>query len=221
MGKICSFCDQTIKIGRGSLFKQYPGYVEAYICDDCRSIVIGKYYPKIKNLMNSYIQPDFRELIANFREDFPNGDKECIDDQIIELIKQAAITDQYKILSTLEDLPVPHRQIAFIISTAPIIEGRPVIQQLGVQHAELVLGLGLSNNIGAGLTDFLGVEDSGLARKLSEAKERALLELKKKCLALGANACISVDFDLMTLGGNIIVASASGTAVILAEEESI
>lgn len=71
-----------------------------------------------------------------------------------------------------------------ILSTSPSIEGRTISKYLGIQHAEIVLGLGLSNNIGSGITDFFGIEDSALARKLSDAKTAALTQLKKQCFIL-------------------------------------
>lgn len=60
---------------------------------------------------------------------------------------------------------------------------------------------------------------TAMADKLSYAKQAALNKLKEKCISTGANACVGVDFDIMTLGSNMLVASASGTAVILDDEE--
>lgn len=39
--------------------------------------------------------------------------------------------------------------------------------------------------------------------------------ITEKALQLGANAIIGVDFDIMTIGNNMIVVSANGTAVII------
>ena len=108
---------------------------------------------------------------------------------------------------------------SFIMTTAPTIETRIIDRYIGIIHSETVLGLGLTANFGSGISDFLGIEDSTLAKKLHDAKKTALAQLKKQCIEVGANACISVDFDLMTLSGSIIVASASGTAVVLADAE--
>ena len=109
---------------------------------------------------------------------------------------------------------------SFILTTAPTIETRIIEKYLGVQHTSVALGLGISAGISAGLTDLFGSEDSTISKKLSEAKDSALQKLKNKCLKVGANACISVDLDIMSLSNDIIIVSASGTAVVLADEST-
>ena len=38
---------------------------------------------------------------------------------------------------------------------------------------------------------------------------------KEKCISIGANAVIGVDFDITTFSNNIIAVSANGTAVVI------
>lgn len=53
--------------------------------------------------------------------------------------------------------------------------------------------------------------------ELIEAREAALKEMEKRAAALGANAVIGVDIDYEVLGqgGNMLMVTASGTAVII------
>ena len=53
--------------------------------------------------------------------------------------------------------------------------------------------------------------------ELVEAREAALIEMSKRAAAQGANAVIGVDIDYEVLGqgGNMLMVTASGTAVVL------
>lgn len=57
-----------------------------------------------------------------------------------------------------------------------------------------------------------------MTNKLTEAKERALKKLYLNCYDAGANAVIGVDFEMMTIGTNMIVTCANGTAVKVEKE---
>jgi len=52
-----------------------------------------------------------------------------------------------------------------------------------------------------------------MENKLSEAKEIVQDKLIVKAIEFGANALIGVDFDMMSLGNNVLVVSVNGTAV--------
>lgn len=81
------------------------------------------------------------------------------------------------------------------------------------------MGTGYISEFSASISDFFGAPSTAMANKLSSVKQTALNKLKEKCISAGANACVGVDFDIMTLGSNMLVASASGTAVVLTEED--
>jgi uncharacterized protein YbjQ (UPF0145 family) len=52
---------------------------------------------------------------------------------------------------------------------------------------------------------------------LIEARENAIMEMVKRAEQIGANAVVGVDIDYEVLGqgGNMLMVTASGTAVVL------
>ncbi|NLA47706.1 MAG: heavy metal-binding domain-containing protein, partial [Firmicutes bacterium] len=52
---------------------------------------------------------------------------------------------------------------------------------------------------------------------LVEARQAALAEMSKRAAAIGANAIVGVDLDYEVLGqgGNMLMVTASGTAVVV------
>jgi len=67
----------------------------------------------------------------------------------------------------------------------------------------------------AGLSNFFGGRSGSYEGELIEAREAALREMEKRAGAIGANAIIGVDIDYEVLGqgGNMLMVTASGTAV--------
>lgn len=104
-----------------------------------------------------------------------------------------------------------------IITTTPVVEGRPVQEYLGVINAQSIIGANIFKDILGGLRDVFGGRSKTYERVLEEAKEDALRELGEKAQALGANAILGVDLDFETVGGSgsMLMVIASGTAVRL------
>ena len=66
------------------------------------------------------------------------------------------------------------------------------------------------------MRNIFGGRSSGYEEELTKAREEALAEMENRAAALGGNAIIGVDIDYEVLGqGNMLMVSASGTAVIL------
>jgi len=109
-----------------------------------------------------------------------------------------------------------------LISTTPSIEGKRIVEYFG-----LVSGVAISQNDfrrwhpdygdrgphGRGNDDYW----EGLRR----ARDTAIEEMVEQAKALGANAVVGVDLDYETItigqGGNMLMVSASGTAVACEE----
>ncbi len=104
-----------------------------------------------------------------------------------------------------------------IVTTTPNIEGRKVIEYKGVVFGEVVSGVDFIKDFAAGLSNFFGGRSGSYEGELIEAREAALKEMEKRAGALGANAIIGVDIDYEVLGqgGNMLMVTASGTAVII------
>lgn len=108
-----------------------------------------------------------------------------------------------------------------IVSTTPTIEGRRMAEYLGLVSGEAILGANLFKDIFAGIRDIVGGRSGAYEEELRKAKQIAIDEMVEQARALGANAVVGVDLDYETIGigsgGNMLMVSASGTAVVVEE----
>ncbi|HZK01944.1 MAG TPA: putative heavy metal-binding protein [Anaerovoracaceae bacterium] len=104
-----------------------------------------------------------------------------------------------------------------IITTTPTIEGKVIINYKGIVFGEVIAGVNFVKDFAAGLTNFFGGRSGSYEGELIEARESALKEMKERASALGANAVVGVDMDYEVLGqgGNMLMVTASGTAVLI------
>ncbi len=103
-----------------------------------------------------------------------------------------------------------------IITTTPTIEGKRIVEYKGIAFGEVISGINFVKDFAAGLTNFFGGRSNSYEGELIEARQTALRELENRASELGANAVVGVDLDYEVLGqgGNMIMVTASGTAVI-------
>ncbi|MDW7659963.1 MAG: heavy metal-binding domain-containing protein, partial [Bacillota bacterium] len=87
----------------------------------------------------------------------------------------------------------------------------------GIVFGEVVNGVDFVKDFAAGLTNFFGGRSGSYEGELIGAREEALKELEKRARALGADAVVGIDIDYEVLGqgNNMLMVTASGTAVIL------
>lgn len=104
-----------------------------------------------------------------------------------------------------------------IVTTTPTIEGRKIIEYKGIVFGEIVSGVDFIKDFAAGLTNFFGGRSGSYEGELIEARENALAEMESRAMNLGANAVVGVDIDYEVLGqaNNMLMVTASGTAVIV------
>jgi len=102
-----------------------------------------------------------------------------------------------------------------LITTTPQIEGKRVRAYLGVVSGEAIMGADIFKDLFAGIRNIVGGRAAAYEQELRRAKDIALEEMTENAKSLGANAVIGVDLDYETLGqgGNMLMVSASGTAV--------
>lgn len=102
-----------------------------------------------------------------------------------------------------------------IITTTNSVEGRRILEYKGIVFGEVISGVNFIKDFAAGLTNFFGGRSGSYESELIEARENALRELEKRAMSMGANAVIGVDVDYEVLGqgGNMLMVTASGTAV--------
>jgi uncharacterized protein YbjQ (UPF0145 family) len=110
-------------------------------------------------------------------------------------------------------VPVVEQIEKMFVTTTPSVEGKNIEQYLGVVSSSVVLGTGLLSELGGGIADFLGKRAEGFQKKFSEAKELALRELKEQAVNLGSDGIIGIEFDYMSLTGNLLMVAVSGTAI--------
>jgi uncharacterized protein YbjQ (UPF0145 family) len=102
-----------------------------------------------------------------------------------------------------------------LITTTPGIEGRPVTEYLGVVTAQGVLGVNAFKDVGAGMRNIFGGRAKSYENELASGVSDALAEMEQQAAQLGADAVVGVDIDYETVGNNMLMVSASGTAVRL------
>lgn len=102
-----------------------------------------------------------------------------------------------------------------LVTTTPNVEGRSVDRYLGVVSGEAILGANVFKDLFAGIRDIVGGRSGAYESELRRARAIALEELVAAARELGANAVVGVDIDYETVGGSMLMVTASGTAVRL------
>ncbi|MBN2227551.1 MAG: heavy metal-binding domain-containing protein [candidate division Zixibacteria bacterium] len=106
-----------------------------------------------------------------------------------------------------------------LITTTPTIDGKPIKEYKGLVSGEAILGANIFKDFFAGIRDIVGGRSAAYEKELRTAKETAINEMVAEAQRLGANAVVGVDLDYETIsaggGGNMLMVSASGTAVVL------
>ncbi len=104
-----------------------------------------------------------------------------------------------------------------IVTTTPQVEGRRITQYMGIVFGEVVSGVNFVKDLSAGLTNFFGGRSDSYEGELIEARQNALDEMQQRAAQMGANAVVGVDVDYEVLGqgNNMLMVTASGTAVLV------
>lgn len=104
-----------------------------------------------------------------------------------------------------------------IVTTTANVDGREVEEYLGIVFGEVITGINVLRDIGAGLRNFFGGRSEGYEQELLSARQQALQEMEQRAAGRGADAILGVDMDYEVLGadGSMLMVTASGTAVRL------
>ncbi len=102
-----------------------------------------------------------------------------------------------------------------LVSTTPTVEGKKIVKYLGLVSGEAIMGANIFKDLFAGIRDIVGGRAGAYEKELRKAKEIAINEMIEEAKKLGANAILSVDLDYETVGQNMLMVSASGTAVVV------
>lgn len=105
-----------------------------------------------------------------------------------------------------------------LITTTDQVEGRRVVEYLGIVSGEAVMGTNIFRDFFAGIRDVVGGRSGSYEKELRKGKNLALEAMMEEAEELGADAIIAVDLDYENIGGNeksMLMVSANGTAVRL------
>lgn len=104
-----------------------------------------------------------------------------------------------------------------IITTTPSVEGRTIDQYRGIVCGEVIMGVNFLKDLGAGLRNVFGGRSKGYEEELIKGREEAIQEMISRAERMGANAIVGIDLDYEVLGqgGDMLMITASGTAVTL------
>ncbi|MEJ5927868.1 heavy metal-binding domain-containing protein [Corynebacterium sp. H128] len=105
-----------------------------------------------------------------------------------------------------------------IVSTTNNIEGRQIGQYIRVVAGETIVGINAFKDFTAGLRNIVGGRSEAYEGEAQAARENALAEMVQRAAELGADAVVGVALDYSTMGqaNNMLMVSATGTAVKLA-----
>lgn len=107
-----------------------------------------------------------------------------------------------------------------IVTTAPSIEGRSVVETLDVVSAECVMGINAFRDVLASVRNIVGGRSGTMQKAMREAKQAAMDDLRAEAYALGGNAVIAarIEYNEFSSGSNgLLMIAAYGTAVTLSE----
>ncbi len=104
-----------------------------------------------------------------------------------------------------------------IVTTTNAIEGKKVQDYKGIVFGEVVTGINMFKDIGAGLRNVFGGRSKGYEDELKAAREEAIEEMKERAAQIGATAIIGMKMDYEILGADngMMMVTCSGTAVIV------
>ena len=105
-----------------------------------------------------------------------------------------------------------------IITTIQDVPGMEIVEYRGLATGEVVAGINVVKDIGAGLRNPFGGRIKGYEEEIVQARDEALKELEARAAEMGANAVIGVRIDFDTLGSdgnNMLLVTVTGTAVVV------
>lgn len=110
-----------------------------------------------------------------------------------------------------------------LIVTTPQLQGKKITKYHGLVTGEAIMGANIVKDFLAGIRDIVGGRSQAYEGELRLAKDTAIQEMAQDAERLGANAVVGVDIDYESIqigqGGNMLMVSASGTAVFIENED--
>lgn len=140
--------------------------------------------------------------VSTFKWTNPNLCKDCFQKRDVIFAKNAKRRQSLK-----KDI------LKVIVTTTNNIEGYEVIEYLGIESIEYVIGTGPFSEFTTGIEDLFGQRSSAFQNKLKTAKKECFEALKFIAADKGANAVIGIDLDYTEFSGNRVALIVNGTLV--------
>ena len=84
-----------------------------------------------------------------------------------------------------------------IVTTSSTIDGKPIQEYLGVAAGEAIMGANMLKDISSNIRNIVGGRSGSYEQVISNARETAMNDLMERAKALGANAIVGVDIDIV------------------------
>jgi uncharacterized protein YbjQ (UPF0145 family)/DNA-directed RNA polymerase subunit RPC12/RpoP len=111
----------------------------------------------------------------------------------------------------------PDRQPVLDMSTTALIPNCEIVAHCGIVSEVVVLGSNAVADVKAAFSDLFGGKSNAYTKVFEKAREMVLDAISKKARALGADAIVGLRLDYETVKDTMMMVSATGTAVKLAE----
>ncbi|MCC8142166.1 MAG: YbjQ family protein [Lachnospiraceae bacterium] len=222
---ICDICGETMNFSGQATYIVVPG-IDSYVvlCKNCGEklhalksktptrIPIQYFDPFLKK---GDLRPELKDYITQL---ISEADKRVIElEKRVEVRKQALEKEKERKQEAFYQKADNRKN--FKMTTGHQIDGYKVKEYISIVSGEVVLGTGFLTEIAARVSDVLGSGSYAYEEKFGDAKQAALTRAVENALNLGANALLSIDFDILTIANNMIVTCANGTAVFIEKEE--
>lgn len=104
-----------------------------------------------------------------------------------------------------------------VVTTTNSVEGSEIREYRGIVFGEVITGINVFKDIGAGFRNFFGGRSEGYEEELQNARNESLNEMMQRASGIGANAIIGVKMDYEVLGSDngMLMVTCSGTAVVI------
>ncbi len=102
-----------------------------------------------------------------------------------------------------------------IITTSESIEGKTIVQTVGLVKGSTIRARHMGRDIMAGLRGIVGGEITEYTKMMAESREQALQRMEEDATAQGANAVVAMRFTTSMVMQNASEILAYGTGVVV------
>lgn len=125
------------------------------------------------------------------------------------------------IVSISEEEKASIERIEAVLLTTETAPNLDITKRIEIVSAECAFGMNIFKDLLVGVRDIVGGRSETVQKTMRDARRTVLHELKHEAHLVGANAVVGVDLDYVELSkaGSMIMLVASGTAVIIGNDD--